>query len=425
MKSTKEILKFALPAVIENFLQMLVGISDTFLVTRIGLSAVAGVSLANNIITVYQAVFIALGTILSSFLARKMTRQMINAGVKLTIFLGGLIGILTALFSQNLVRFFGGEGEVAALGTKYLMLVGGTVILLALMTSFGAVIRASGDSRTPMYASLFANVLNIILSAVLIFIFHMGVMGAAIGTTLSRALSLIYLNHKLHTKDLQPTKNFLKEKISKDLILLTLPAAGERLAMRLGDLVIMALIISLGDRVFAGNAIGESITQFNYMPAFGLATVTVILVAQEFGQENLPAIRSYIKRTYWLATSMMFSIGLLLFLASSFLSGLFTSDGLAIASSNTVILFSFLATFFVTGTTTYTAAFQGIGNAKLPLYTTIIGMLIIRVGLGYLLSQSFAFGLEGIWLAVLADNFFRFVFLKICFRRAVQKNFKI
>ncbi|WP_205742770.1 MATE family efflux transporter, partial [Onishia niordana] len=99
MKSTKEILKFALPAVVENFLQMLVGISDTFLVTRIGLTAVAGVSLANNIITVYQAVFIALGTILSSFLAREMSKKMVNAGVKLTALLGGTIGILTALFA--------------------------------------------------------------------------------------------------------------------------------------------------------------------------------------------------------------------------------------------------------------------------------------------------------------------------------------
>lgn len=161
MKSTKEILKFALPAVVENFLQMLVGISDTFLVTRIGLTAVAGVSLANNIITVYQAVFIALGTILSSFLAREMSKKMVNAGVKLTALLGGTIGILTALFAQPLVHFFGGRGEVATLGQEYLLLVGGTIILLALMTSFGAIIRANGDSRTPMYASLFANILNI------------------------------------------------------------------------------------------------------------------------------------------------------------------------------------------------------------------------------------------------------------------------
>lgn len=424
MKSTKEIIKFALPAVVENFLQMLVGISDTFLVTRIGLTAVAGVSLANNIITVYQAVFIALGTILSSFLARTMTRKMVNAGVKLTILLAGFIGILTVSFAQHLIHFFGGRGEVAALGSDYLMLVGGTIALLALMTSFGAILRANGDSSTPMHASFFANILNIILSAFFIFILHMGVVGAALGTLLSRAVALLYLWHKLNIKDMHPTKRFLREKIPKDLIFLTLPAAGERLAMRLGDLVIMLLIISLGERVFAGNAIGESITQFNYMPAFGLATVTVILVAQEFGHKNFETIRSYITRTYWLATGMMLSISLLLLLVSPFLNRLFTIDAVAISASNTVILFSFLGSFFVTGTTTYTAAFQGIGNTRLPLYATIIGMLVIRVGLGYLLSQFLNLGLIGIWVAVLADNFFRFVFLKLCFQKALRNNFK-
>ncbi|HAP15939.1 MULTISPECIES: MATE family efflux transporter [Lactococcus] len=425
MKSTKEILKFALPAVIENFLQMLMGLSDTFLVTRLGLAAVAGVSLANNIITVYQAIFIALGTILSSVLARKMTGHMLNAGVKLTVLLGGLIGILTAIFTQDLVHFFGGRGEVAALGQTYLLLVGGTIVLLALMTSFGAIIRANGDTRTPMYASFFANIFNLLLSAVLIFGLHMGIVGVALGTIASRALALLYLWKKLKEKNLKPTKTFFTEKISKELIFLTIPAAGERLAMRVGDLVIMVLIITLGNPVFAGNAIGESITQFNYMPAFGLATVTVILVAQEWGQKNIEAIRSYITKTYWLASSMMFAIGLFLFLASSFLSRLFTSDTTALAASHTVILFSFLATFFVTGTTTYTAAFQGIGNAKLPLYTTIVGMLVIRVGLGYVLSQIFAFGLEGIWFAVLADNFFRFVFMKLRFQRTMQHYLNI
>lgn len=70
MKTNREILKFAFPAIIENFLQMLVGVSDTMIVAHLSLSAVAAVSLANNLITVYQAIFIALGTIVSSLFAK-------------------------------------------------------------------------------------------------------------------------------------------------------------------------------------------------------------------------------------------------------------------------------------------------------------------------------------------------------------------
>ncbi|XOW20292.1 MATE family efflux transporter [Lactococcus cremoris] len=75
MKTNKEILKFALPAIIENFLQMLVGVSDTMIVAHLSLSAVAAVSLANNLITVYQAIFIALGTIISSLFAKDLLKK--------------------------------------------------------------------------------------------------------------------------------------------------------------------------------------------------------------------------------------------------------------------------------------------------------------------------------------------------------------
>ena len=189
--------------------------------------------------------------------------------------------------------------------------------------------------------------------------------------------------------------------------------------MRLGDLLIMMIIVRLGERVFAGNAIGESITQFNYMPVFGMATVTVILVAQETAENNIENIKSYIKKTYWLATSMMFVIGLVLLLTANMLNHLFTTDRIAMGASTIVILFSFLATFFVTGATTYTAAFQGIGNTKLPFYATTLGMFGIRLILGAFLALVLKLGLEGVWLAVLLDNFFRFVFLKIKFKKTL------
>ena len=68
--------------------------------------------------------------------------------------------------------------------------------------------------------------------------------------------------------------------LDRDLLSLALPAAGERLMMRAGDIVIIAIVAVFGTRAVAGNAIGEVLTQFNYMPAFGIATATVMLVAK-------------------------------------------------------------------------------------------------------------------------------------------------
>ena len=425
MKTNKEILKFALPAIIENFLQMLVGVSDTMIVAHLSLSAVAAVSLANNLITVYQAIFIALGTIISSLFAKVLiekkakekSKELINSATKLTILIGLVFGLFSLFAAQPILYLLGARQQVLELSIIYLSLVGGLIVLLALMTTFGAFLRADGNTKTPMWASFFASVLNLLFSIVFIFVIHLGVLGTALGAVLARVIGTAFLYYKL--KEKRPSLQFYKEKLNRQLIKLSLPAAGERLSMRLGDLLIMMIIVRLGERVFAGNAIGESITQFNYMPVFGMATVTVILVAQATAENNIENIKSYIKKTYWLATSMMFVIGLVLLLTANMLNQLFTTDRIAMGASMTVILFSFLATFFVTGATTYTAAFQGIGNTKLPFYATTLGMFGIRLILGAFLALVLKLGLEGVWLAVLLDNFFRFVFLKIKFKKTL------
>lgn len=425
MKTNKEILKFALPAIIENFLQMLVGVSDTMIVAHLSLSAVAAVSLANNLITVYQAIFIALGTIISSLFAKVLiekkakekSKELINSATKLTILIGLVFGLFSLFAAQPILYLLGARQQVLELSIIYLSLVGGLIVLLALMTTFGAFLRADGNTKTPMWASFFASVLNLLFSIVFIFVFHLGVLGTALGAVLARVIGTAFLYYKL--KEKRPSLQFYKEKLNRQLIKLSLPAAGERLSMRLGDLLIMMIIVRLGERVFAGNAIGESITQFNYMPVFGMTTVTVILVAQATAENNIENIKSYIKKTYWLATSMMFVIGLVLLLTANMLNQLFTTDRIAMGASMTVILFSFLATFFVTGATTYTAAFQGIGNTKLPFYATTLGMFGIRLILGAFLALVLKLGLEGVWLAVLLDNFFRFVFLKIKFKKTL------
>ncbi len=412
-----------MPAIIENFLQMMVGLSDTFLVTRISLSAVAAVSLSNNIIAVYQALFIAVGTIVASLYSRKLVsgnvkerQQIVDSSLKLTLLIGLSLGLLSIVLGRPIVHFFWCKGDVLKLSYEYLALVGGGIILLGLMTTFGSFLRAHGDSKTPMFASLFINLFNLVLSAVFIFVFHFGVLGAAMGTIIARILGSIYLFNKIRGD--RPSRKFWRQKMDSELIKLTFPAAGERLAMRLGDLIIMMLVISFGEDVFAGNAIGESITQFNYMPMFGMATVTVVMIAHEYGGKNIENIQRYLRKTIMMSLLMMVVIGGILLLLSHPLSQLFTSDLIAIKSSQTVILFSFLAIYFVAGANIYTAAFQGIGNAKLPFYATAIGMLVVRTGTGVCLGYFLGLGLAGVWIGVLIDNLFRYLFLKYKFKKA-------
>ena len=187
--------------------------------------------------------------------------------------------------------------------------------------------------------------------------------------------------------------------------------------MRAGDVVIIALVVSFGTEAVAGNAIGEVLTQFNYMPAFGVATATVMLVARAVGEDNWQRVASLSKQTFWLSLLLMLPLTLSIYALGIPLTHLYTTDSLAVEASVLVTLFSLLGTPMTIGTVIYTAVWQGLGNARLPFYATSIGMWCIRIGTAYLMGIVLGWGLPGIWAGTLLDNGFRWLFLRYRYQR--------
>ncbi|HFH6816763.1 TPA: MATE family efflux transporter [Streptococcus agalactiae] len=425
MRYSKEIIQLAIPAMIENILQMLMGVVDNYLVAQLGVVAVSGVSVANNIITVYQAIFIALGASIASLLAKSLagsekddTISVCSQAIFLTLLIGAILGIISIVFGQTFFKLLGTTKSVAQVGGLYLAIVGGGVVTLGMLTTLGSFLRVQGQPRLPMYVSIFVNFLNAVLSGFAIFEWRYGLVGVAVSTLIARLIGICILAKYL------PIKKIIKRmtwKISAQIWNLALPSAGERLMMRAGDVVIVAIVVQLGTNVVAGNAIGETLTQFNYMPGLGIATATIILTAKYVGQKNRESIEETIQSSYYIGLVLMILISSFMLLAGKPLTQLFTNNPSAIKGSLIVILLSFVGVPATIGTLVYTAAWQGLGNAKLPFYTTTIGMWLIRVVLGYLLGILFELGLLGVWMATIADNIFRWLFLKVHYHRYIQK----
>lgn len=425
MRYSKEIIQLAIPAMIENILQMLMGVVDNYLVAQLGVVAVSGVSVANNIITVYQAIFIALGASIASLLAKSLAGSekddailVCSQAIFLTLLIGAVLGIISIVFGQTFFKLLGTTKSVAQVGGLYLAIVGGGVVTLGMLTTLGSFLRVQGQPRLPMYVSIFVNFLNVVLSGFAIFEWRYGLVGVAVSTLIARLIGICILAKYL------PIKKIIKRmtwKISAQIWNLALPSAGERLMMRAGDVVIVAIVVQLGTNVVAGNAIGETLTQFNYMPGLGIATATIILTAKYVGQKNRESIEETIQSSYYIGLVLMILISSFMLLAGKPLTQLFTNNPSAIKGSLIVILLSFVGVPATIGTLVYTAAWQGLGNAKLPFYTTTIGMWLIRVVLGYLLGIVFELGLLGVWMATIADNIFRWLFLKVRYHRYIQK----
>ncbi|HAB98195.1 MAG TPA: MATE family efflux transporter, partial [Enterococcus sp.] len=214
MTSMKEnkILALAIPATIENVLQTAVGFIDALMISKIGLVAVTAVGIANTILNVYLALFIALGVGASALIAQKIgakrpdeAQKVTNQAVMLTLAVSLLLGIISIVFGESLLRVMGASEAVLQEALQFFMVVGGGALFMGLMTIFGSILRATGDTKSPMKISVVVNIGNVVIDYILIFglgpIPALGVLGTAIGTVLSRILGCWLLYRKVQQSE--------------------------------------------------------------------------------------------------------------------------------------------------------------------------------------------------------------------------------
>ncbi len=435
-ENTRRLIDYSLPAVFENILQTSVGFVDSVLIAKISLVAVSAVSLVNGVMAVYQAVFIALAVAVATVVsnaagarASKAVSENVRQSIALSLMVGVILSLLSLVLAHPILRAMGASGDILQQGIIFFRVIAGTSVLIVLMTVLGQLIRTAGQTRTPLTINLIVNILNFCLDFILIFgLFgfpRLGILGAGIGTALSRLIGVGLLFHKL-----QQTSHRLQGPIfSRDqhifkteIVKRALPIMGERLMMRLGDIVIFVIIIAYGSKVFAGNAIGETITAYNYLPAFGFATGASILIARAYGAKDHLEIRKLTKTSFVMTAIISTLVGGIIFAFSTFILNFFTFDAVAVSAAQVVILISFVSEPIVAGVIIYTAALQAMGDAKTPFYATMFGMWVIRIGIVWLLGTAFGWGIWGVWIATVLDNIFRLIVLKLVYECRIKNQ---
>lgn len=427
----KIIVVLALPAVIENFFQTLLGFVDTYFVSQISLSAVSAVGITNAVLAIYFALFMAIGVAanvrIANFLGANQpekARHISQQSIILAILFGILTGIATWFFAEPLLRLMGIEEEVLELGSLYFRIVGIPSVIMSLMFVMSAILRGAGDTKTPMMISIVINGINAVLDYVLIFGFlfipELGIVGAAIATVVSRligSLALFYYVNK--EKVLAFRKDYWQLDKGHLLELSTLgtPAAGERLVMRAGQIVYFGFVVALGTNAFAAHQIAGNVEVFSYMIGYGFATAATILVGQQIGAGNLAEARKYAKLSTQVTVVFMTLLGAVLFFFGDWAASFFTEDPEVISDIGTALKISGVFQPFLAVLMVLTGAFQGANNTKFPMYLTAFGMWAIRTLLVYLLGIQLGWGLAGVWIAIGIDIAFRAVVLVIQFRR--------
>lgn len=425
MTSMKEnkILALAIPATIENVLQTAVGFIDALMISKIGLVAVTAVGIANTILNVYLALFIALGVGASALIAQKIgakhpdeAQKVTNQAVMLTLAVSLLLGIISIVFGESLFRVMGASEAVLQEALQFFMVVGGGALFMGLMTIFGSVLRATGDTKSPMKISVVVNIGNVVIDYILIFglgpIPALGVLGTAIGTVLSRGLGCWLLYRKVQQSE-SPVDHasLFNSGNYRPLVNLSIPATLERLVMRLGQVLYFGLIVSISAKTFAAHSIAGNIESFTYMPAYGLATAATTLVGNAVGAGESQQAKRYGYSAAKYGVIFMSLLGVVLFFGAPFFASLFTSDQEALRQIVIALRIDAFAQPGLAISLITTGALQGMGDTKSPLYSTAFGMWGIRVVGVIVLSKYLGLGIAGIWLSIAIDLYLRSLFL--------------
>ena len=423
--SRNDLLRLIIPLIVDQFLQVAVGLSDSIMVARVGEAAVSGVSLVDTVMLLIINIFTALATggavIAGQYLGRKDPKTGCEATAQLFnfTFLFSIFIMILGYLGQNVILYhvFGKiEPEVMKDSRTYLLIVLSSIPMIAMYNAGAAIFRAMGNSNIAMKTSLLMNSINVFGNALLIFGFHRGVEGVAIPTVVSRGVAcvviLILLNnqeHELHILHPYPFK--IKWNVLKKILYIGIPNGLENSMFQLGKIAVLSLVSGLGTASLAANAVGNNIANFAILPgmSFGFALLTVC--AQCVGAGDFEQVKYYTKHMMRVEYLCLIASNLIVILALPFILSVYNLSDEAARYANDIILYHAACVVTIWPLSfTLPNTLRAAADVKITMVLSIISMWVFRFGFSYLLTMVFHMGIFGVWVAMTIDWLVRGIF---------------
>lgn len=417
------VFNLAWPVIVENLLQTAVGVVDLLMVSRLGAAAIAGVGVSVQVLFVVFAAIMAIATgttvLVSRFTGAKQPHEathVLKQSVLMAVTLGILLAIVGVPSAKPLVALLGADPEVVELGGSYLQVVFLTATALTTTYILGAALRGAGDSRTPMYVALGINVVNVVVSYILIFgvlgFPAMGVVGSAwgsaVGRTLGAAALLVLVARGVRRTGITLVGRqgwYPDTALLWRLLRIGLPSMAEGLSRSVGMLLFSAIVISLGTAVFAAQRITFNVISLSFLPGFGFAMAATALTGQALGAGKPDRAR----RATWLsvrsATIWMSSMGALFLFAAPWFMRAFTPDPEIVEIGAEALRVMALGQPAVAVSFVLAGGLRGAGDTRFPMLNTTVGMWLIRLPLAWLFVSVFGWGLSGAYAAFVVGPF--------------------
>lgn len=378
----RRVLGLAWPIIGENMLETSLDIINTILVAGLGAAALAGVGSGLQIMFFVLAALSALSVGSAVLVAQAVgARDLATAGhlarqsLIWSVVLSIPLAVVGFFLAGPIIGVFGMAPDVAQIGTEYLQVSMGTVVVLVALIIGGGVLRGAGDSRTPMLVTLIANIVNVGLSYSLIYghlgFPALGAVGSAWAAFSSRGLALCLLvgalwrgrnGVRIAGGNWRP-----QWPVARNILGLGIPASVEQLSFAAAFLVLTILVATLGTDTLAAQRIATSALSFSFLPGIGFGITATALVGQSIGARN-PLLGARVARiaTIWAVVWMSVIAGLLFVFAVPVMH-VFTADpNVILIGAAGLQVVALTQPFWAVGMV-QSGALRGTGDTRFPM----------------------------------------------------------
>lgn len=429
--SNRALKRLIAPMIIEQFLAILVGMSDSIMVATVGEHAVSGVSLVDNIFVLLIYLFAALATggavVMGQYLGQNKHEKANRAVNQLILFTALFaICIMIGLYlARNLIlhRVFGAiEANVMEASKTYLLIVSASIPFIALYNAGAAVFRTMGNSKVPMYLSMMMNAINVGGNAILIFGFGMGVAGAATSTLVSRiisAVAIIFLlcspEHLLHLE--RPFSFKLDFGMLKKIAYIGIPNGLENGMFQLGKIMMLSMITGFGTAAIAANAVSNIIATFQVLPGMSVGMAVITVCSRCVGAGDYEAARYYTRKILKLVHILIIVFSVTTLVALPGIMYLYNLSDDAMTFTKQIIWYHGICCMLIWPEAfTLPNTLRAASDVKFCMILSIISMWVFRIAFSYIIGVRMGMGVLGVWIAMTIDWAVRAVLFIIRYR---------
>lgn len=418
MFTNRMIRNLLVPVVLEQILNSIMGTADTMMVSNVGSAALSAVSLVDSINILLIQAFSALaagGAIVCAQYIGQKNYEKANMSARQVLFIITAISVAVSavclIFQKPLLRLIFGsvEADVMRASETYFFFTALSFPFIASYDAAASIFRAQENTKGPMIISMISNVMNIGGNAVLIWVFHMGVAGAAISTLVSRVFCAVVVLYQLR-KDRQPivVKDYLKIRPDWSMIGrilgLGIPSGIENSMFQLGKLAIQSTVSTLGTAAIAAQAMTNILENLNGIAAIGVGVGLMTIVGQCLGAGRKDEAVYYIKKLCVIAEIVIIVSCLTVYALArpvTILGGM--------EKSSAAMCIHMITWITIVKPLVWTMAFvpgyglRAAGDVKFSMITSCCTMWACRFCLCIFLIRVLGFGPMGVWIGMFAD----------------------